>query len=132
MCIRDRGKFLYGDRCGRFSGLDKKIKGYEQLSDYIARRNKIFAEAAGEPRREGPRVGLARSGMFFELYPFWAAFFRELGAVAVLSSKTTESTLEKGKRKLGTEMCYPLEVLVGHYQDLLEKETDYILSLIHI
>ncbi|MGI6307151.1 MAG: acyl-CoA dehydratase activase [Dethiobacteria bacterium] len=122
----DGGKFLYGDRCGRFSGLDKKIKGYEQLPDYIARRNKIFTEAAGESRRGGPRVGLAHSGMYFELYPFWAAFFRELGAAVVLSSKTMESTLEKGKRKLGTEMCYPLEVLVGHYQDLLEKGTDYI------
>ncbi len=122
----DGSKFLYGDRCGRFSGLDKKIKGYEQLPDYIARWNKIFAEAAGEPLQEGPRVGLARSGMFFEFYPFWAAFFRELGAAVVLSSKTTESTLEKGKRKLETEMCYPMEVLVGHYQELLEKETDYI------
>ena len=122
----DGSKFLYGDRCGRFSGLDKKIAGYEQLPDYIARWNKIFWEATGEPLKEGPRVGLARSGMFFELYPFWAAFFRELGVAVVLSDKTTESTLEKGKRKLEAEMCYPMEVLVGHYQELLEKDLDYI------
>lgn len=122
----DGGKFLYGDRCGRYSGLDKKTKGYEQLPDYITRRNELFTAAAGEPRREGPTVGLARSGMFFELYPFWAAFFRELGAAVVLSGKTADSTLEKGKKHLGTEMCYPLEVAIGHYQELLEKDTDYI------
>jgi predicted CoA-substrate-specific enzyme activase len=121
----DGSNFLYGDRCGRYSGLDKKLKGYD-LPDYIERRNDIFFEYAGEPLSGGPRVGLSRSGMFFELYPFWAAFFRELGAELVLSAKTSEHTLEKGKRKLESEMCYPMEVLVGHYQELLEAELDFI------
>ena len=122
----DGSSFIYGDRCGRYSGLEKKSKTND-LPDYVALRNDLFYESAGEPLKEGgPRVGLARSGLFFDLYPFWAAFFRELGACVVLSSPTSEDTLEKGKRKLESEMCYPMEVLVGHYQELAEMELDYI------
>ena len=72
------GKFIYGDRCGRYSGLDRSGKEAEK-PDYAALREKLFMEAAGEPLNTGPRVGIARSGMFFDLYPFWAAFFRSLG-----------------------------------------------------
>jgi len=121
----DGSTFLYGDRCGRYSGLDKKVRGVE-LPDYIERRNALFRQYAGEPVKGGPRVGISRSGMFFELYPFWAAFFRELGAETVLSARTSEQTLEKGKRYLGAEMCYPMEVLVGHYGELMEKQPDFI------
>ena len=44
----------------------------------------------------------------------------------VLSSETSEHTLEKGKGNLGAEMCYPMEVLIGHYGELMEKEPDFI------
>jgi len=121
----DGSKFLYGDRCGRYSGLDKKAADND-LPDYLARRNSIFAAAAGEPRRGGPRVGIARAGLFFDLYPFWAAFFRELGMEVVLSPLTNDEILEKGKRNLKAEMCYPLEVLIGHYAKLAEMDLSYI------
>ncbi|MDO9536117.1 MAG: acyl-CoA dehydratase activase [Bacillota bacterium] len=121
----DGSSFLYGDRCGRYSGMDKKVKG-SHLPDFLSLRNKLFYEAAGETYPGGKRVGLAKSGMFFDLYPFFAAFFRELGAEIVISSDTSEDTLEKGKKKLESEMCYPVEVIVGHYQELLEKDLDFI------
>lgn len=121
----DGSKFLYGDRCGRYSGLEKKAVDGE-LPDYLARRNSIFAAAAGETLQGGPRVGIARAGLFFDLYPFWNAFFRTLGAEVVLSPPTDDHILEKGKRELEAEMCYPLEVLVGHYGKLAEMDLNYI------
>ncbi len=121
----DQSKFLYGDRCGRYSGLTKK-SARSDFPDYITLRNQLFFQAAGEPKVGGPRVGIAQSGLFFDLYPFWAAFFRELGAEVVLSPETSDAILDKGKRELESDMCYPLEVLVGHYQALLEQETDII------
>ncbi len=121
----DQSKFLYGDRCGRYSGLTKK-SAPSDFPDYITLRNQLFFQAAGDPAVGGLRVGIARSGLFFDLYPFWAAFFRELGAEVVLSPETTDAILDKGKRELESEMCYPLEVLVGHYQALLEQDPDFI------
>lgn len=121
----DGSKFLYGDRCGRYSGLDKKDTDYD-LPDYVALRKGLFEAAAGEPIRGGPKVGIARAGMFFDVYPFWAAFFRELGAEVVVSPPTSDSILEKGKKELESEMCYPMEVLVGHYRELADMGLDYI------
>ncbi len=123
----DGSTFLYGDRCGRFSELEKKrASQYAHLPDHTALRDEIFFEAAGEPLEEGTTVGIARGGLFFDLYPFWASFFRDLGTRVVLSDATTDETLEEGKRRLDAEMCYPLEVLVGHYADLVEKDPDLI------
>jgi len=121
----DGTKFVYGDRCGRYSELDKK-RQTGSLPNYQHVREQIFKEAAGEPLQAGVQVGIACSGLYHELYPFWAAFFRELGAQVVLSGKSGEALLEQGKTELATEMCYPIEVLIGHYRELVSKNPDYI------
>ncbi len=123
--FNDGSKFIYGDRCGRFSELDKKNKTGD-LPDYQKIREDIFMEAAGEPLDDGIQVGIACSGLYHELYPFWSAFFRSLGAKVVLSGKSTEKILEQGKMDLAAEMCYPIEVLVGHYRELVNNDPDYI------
>jgi len=123
----DGSTFLYGDRCGRYSGIEsRRFARRADLPDYVQRRNEVFYQAAGEPLQDGPTVGVARAGMFFDLYPFWAGFFRELGAKVVLSPPTTEAILEQGKRNLDSEMCYPVEVLVGHYEYLQRNNLDYV------
>jgi len=121
----DGKKFIYGDRCGRYSSIDKKKDGAE-LPDYAATRSELFHRAAGANDEEGPSVGIARSGLYFEYYPFWATFFRKLGCSVVLSDESTSETLHKGKVKLDSEMCYPMKVILGHYQELQEKDLDYI------
>jgi len=123
--FKDGSKFIYGDRCGRYSDWKKEVAS-EERTDYASLRQQIFYEAAGDVNKEGPKVGIARCGIFYEYYPFWAAFFRELGAQVVLSSHTTEETLERGKRWLDSDMCYPMKVLVGHYYELSRQDLDYI------
>ncbi len=123
--FNDGSKFIYGDRCGRFSELEKK-KETGNIPDYQQIRESIFRESAGEPLPDGTQVGIACGGTYYELFPFWAAFFRSLGARVVLSGKSDEEILEQGKTDLAAEMCYPIEVLVGHYRELLKKELDYI------
>jgi len=121
----DGSSFVYGDRCGRFSDLEKTLMGVE-LPDYTTKRSEIFEEAAGPSREEGPTVGLALAGLNYDLYPFFAAFFRELGARTVLSSPSNQKTLEQGKKALNSDMCYPMEIIVGHYQELAQLNLDYI------
>lgn len=121
----DGSKFLYGDRCGRFSNIDKETEDID-FPDLAKRRNELFFKAAGNSLDEGPTVGIAKAGMFYDLFPFWSAFFKEIGAKVVLSSDSSEKILEKGKKYLNSEMCYPVEVLFGHYKDLLEMNVDYI------
>lgn len=123
----DGTSVLYGDRCGRYSGLEReRAQEYTNLPDYARERNRIFFEMAGEPRERGPRVGVATGGVFWDLYPFFAAFFREIGASLVLSPDTTDDILSQGKRHLEADMCYPIEVLVGHYHHLFSQDLDYV------
>lgn len=121
----DGTKFIYGDRCGRFSETIKKKQSVD-FPDYQKIRDNIFTEAAGNPLPEGTEVGIAAGGLYHELYPFWSAFFRALGARVVLSGKSSEKILEQGKTDLAAEMCYPIEILVGHYRELINKDPDYI------
>ncbi len=121
----DGKKFIYGDRCGRYSSIDKK-QGQTTLPDYAAQRNALFHQAAGDTDGEGPSIGIARSGLYFDYYPFWATFFRTLGCSIQLSDESTAETLHQGKVLLDSEMCYPMKVIIGHYQDLKEKDPDYI------
>ncbi len=121
----DGSSFIYGDRCGRYSEVEGKKKE-STLPDYQHHIEEAFRAAAGEPLTEGPEVGIAGGGLYFELYPFWAAFFRTLGARVVLSGPSNEQILEQGKMDLSAEMCYPVEVLVGHYRELVKKKPDYI------
>ncbi len=123
----DNSSFIYGDRCGRFSDLEKSVEGIN-LPDYISHRNKLFYQAAGEPSTTGPSVGLARAGLNYDLYPFFAAFFRELGARVVQSSESDQKTLERGKQMLNSDMCYPMEIIVGHYAELVDMDLDFIFS----
>ncbi|MFO8059834.1 MAG: acyl-CoA dehydratase activase [Bacillota bacterium] len=124
----DGSKFLYGDRCGRYSGLEKKrATQYAHLPDYVSLRNEVFYDLVKEPpQADGPTVGIAKSGLFFDLYPFWSTFFRKIGASVSLSADTSEKTLEEGKKHLDSEMCYPMEVLIGHYSELADSDADYI------
>jgi len=121
----DGSKFIYGDRCGRYSGIEKK-KTAGEMSDCLSFWEEKFWESAGQQNHSGKKVGIASGGLFYELYPFWAAFFRSLGVQLVLSGNSSEAILDQGKADLGAEMCLPLEVLVGHYRELAKKDLDYI------
>lgn len=118
----DGTKFVYGDRCGRYSSLEKR--GGAGLPGYLRSREKFWAASSPSPGKT--RVGIACGGLYHELYPFWAAFFTALGAEVVLSGESGEAVLEEGKRYLSAEMCYPVEVLIGHYRKLVEKDPDFI------
>jgi predicted CoA-substrate-specific enzyme activase len=121
----DGKKFIYGDRCGRYSGLDRQ-KADEDGVDYALRRAHLFAKAAGKGEGGSPNVGIARAGLYFEYYPFWSTFFSELGCSLTVTADTSPETLQKGKVALDSEMCYPMKVIIGHYSELKNMNPDYI------
>jgi len=125
LTFADGTTVLYGDRCGRYSGLEtRRAARQDRLPDFAAARNDLFAQV--KVNETGPTVGVARAGLFYDHYPFWAAFLSELGLRVVVSAVNSDQALLEGKRRLDTEMCYPLEVLVGHYQALLDQGVDYL------
>ncbi|MDW7740120.1 MAG: acyl-CoA dehydratase activase [Bacillota bacterium] len=121
----DDSKFIYGDRCGRYSGINKKTS-MNDFPEYEKRRLEMMESVAPLDNNSGPTVGIARCGLYYEYYPFWAAFFNRVGCKIISSEHSSEKILHQGKSALDSEMCYPMKVIVGHYRELSDKKPDYI------
>ena len=74
----------------------------------------------------GVKIGIPRGLTYYTYYPFWHAFFTELGVEIVLSDKTTKQIVSEGSGLVVTETCLPVKVYVGHVLNLLDKGLDII------
>jgi predicted CoA-substrate-specific enzyme activase len=118
----------YGSRCGKFDEEQKTC-----LGDHLPR---LFAEhdnmlcAPYKPSRplpeDAPTVGMPRATIFYDMYPYWQAFFAELGLRLVLSPVTNRAIINRGCELVAEETCFPMKVAQGHVADLLEKGVDYL------
>ena len=55
------------------------------------------------------------------MFPFWKAFFTELGYRVILSDVTNKELIRKGVENVVAETCFPIKVSHGHILNLLEK-----------
>ncbi|OPX17899.1 hypothetical protein BXT86_04015, partial [candidate division WOR-3 bacterium 4484_100] len=111
----------YGGRCGRYE--EKEKSSNSQLPDLFSLRNRIFFKTE---EADGIEIGIPRALVFYELFPFFYRFLRELGFKPVLSSPTTRKVIEMGAEISGADTCLPVKVAMGHIQSLLEKKLDKI------
>jgi predicted CoA-substrate-specific enzyme activase len=106
----------YGGRCGRYEKEDKK-KG-KALPNYFALRNKIFFKTEN---MTGKPIGIPRSLIFYEMFPFFYRFLTELGFKPILSNPTTRRTIEDGSEVSVADTCLPVKVALGHIRALLNE-----------
>ena len=66
-------------------------------------------------------IGIPRAISYYNYYPFYFGFFKELGIEIVLSDKTTSALINGGSRFVAAETCLPVKVFVGHVINLLNK-----------
>ena len=76
---------------------------------------------------QNERVGIPLALGMFEDYPFWHAFFSNLGYEVVPSNLSNAKTYERGIGSIfsGT-VCYPAKLLHGHVIDLVERNIKFI------
>ena len=67
------------------------------------------------------RIGIPRTLAYFVYYPFWKAFFEELGHEVVLSSPTCRAILDDGVKEAVNDACIPIKIYHGHVLDLVGK-----------
>jgi predicted CoA-substrate-specific enzyme activase len=113
---------FYGSRCERYDVV-RRSKG-SHLPDLFAEREELLfrpypgGESLGA---DAPVIGIPRILLFHELYPFWEAFFTELGYRVILSDPTNKELIRKGVESVVAETCFPIKVAHGHVLNLLEK-----------
>jgi predicted CoA-substrate-specific enzyme activase len=113
---------FYGSRCEKYDVI-KRTKG-SAIPDLFEEREKIlFAPYEGEERlpSHAQEIGIPRILYFHEMFPFWKAFFTELGYRVILSDVTNKELIRKGVENVVAETCFPIKVSHGHVLNLLEK-----------
>lgn len=73
-----------------------------------------------------PVIGVPRGLFYYRYFPFWKAFFEELGAEMIVSPPTDKTMLDYGLRCLTDEICLPVKAFCGQAASLNGK-CDFIL-----
>jgi predicted CoA-substrate-specific enzyme activase len=118
---------FYGSRCEKYDVI-KRAKGTAIPDLFEEREKMLFAPYPGEEHlpKESPEIGIPRILHFHEMFPFWKAFFTELGYRVILSDATHKELIRKGVENVVAETCFPIKVSHGHILNLLEKRVKKI------
>ncbi len=126
--IEGEAPLKYGSRCGIFDE-EKRVSKGKSLPKLFQEREKMLFKTY-EPSTKiddnAPVIGIPRTLLFYEMYPFWNAFFSELGFKVIISPASGKSIINQGCETVVEEVCYPIKVGVGHVLYLLNKNVDYI------
>lgn len=128
--VDGRLRSYYGSLCGRYEKVADRAL-YSHLPDLFLERDTRLLEGFDEDndalRGQKPVIGIPRTLMFYEYFPFWHAFFRTLGHPIVLSDRTNKRLLEEGLCYVPSETCYPVKAVYGHICDLISKGAERVL-----
>jgi len=117
----------WGDKCSDKFRKRARTDRQPVIEDLIEWREKLLDEVL-LPRRGGSRsVGIPRTMFYYDRFPFWCAYFQELGFDVIVSSPTDRKISMVGEELTIAQPCFPVKVAHGHVQDLLDKCADYIL-----
>lgn len=72
------------------------------------------------------KIGIPRAISYYNNFPFYYGFFKELGTEVVISEKTSAKIIKAGSKHVVSETCFPIKVYVGHLLNLLEKGCEAI------
>ncbi len=119
-------RFITGNRCEKGAGHKKQKTEAPNLFKF---KNELLFDRPVLDPSMAPRgtVGIPRALNIYENYPFWHAFFTQLGFSVVLSDQSSKKVYEAGIESMPSEsVCYPAKLSHGHIMNLLDKDVDFI------
>ena len=123
-------------RPSSFRGLDcSQAALQEESADKAVQENTRFYQKAGkllladydgtiDPRKK--TVGIPYVLMIHKFFPMANAFFKALGYNVLLTKPTDEETIRLSQEYAQGETCYPVKLIYGHMQQLIDRKVDYI------
>ncbi len=117
-------KFIAGNRCDRPVDT-KRVKERFNLYEYKLRQLDKYRDVRIDSSK--PTVGLPMGLNMYELLPFWATFFRELGFNVQVSPQSNRKIYLEGQHTIPSDtVCYPAKLMHGHIEELLKADVDAI------
>lgn len=74
---------------------------------------------------ENLKIGIPQALLYYEFFPLWENFFKNLGIEVINSGPTTKKILDLGVRSAISEVCFPVKVFYGHVMSLKDR-VDYL------
>jgi len=117
-------KFISGNKCELGAGAPA-TSGLPNMVAY--KYDKLFALNSTQERPGRPRVGIPLVMNIYDILPFWAAFFDELGCDIVLSGHSNRELYMQGQQTIPSDtVCYPAKIAHGHIEALVKQKVDFI------
>ncbi len=111
-------------------GRRRHIAGREELAEnyrFYERTKELFLENYDGKLVPGKKtVGIPRCLMMHKLFPMANGFFTSLGFQVLLSDDTDEEVIRMSQQSARGEFCYPVKLIHGHFQQLVNAGVDYI------
>lgn len=120
-------KTYWGDKCSDKFRKRARTDRQPVIEDLIEYHDRLLEEAWIPPSGKKPTVGIPRTMFFYDRFPFWCAYFQELGFDVITSTATDRKITAVGEELTVAEPCFPVKVAHGHVMQLLEKGADYVL-----
>ncbi|MCL1846670.1 MAG: acyl-CoA dehydratase activase [Coriobacteriia bacterium] len=139
-CVRSRITFsngrtwVTGNRCAKGedpSGADGATEVQTQeVPDLFKERERLlfgdYPVKALAPKR-AESIGLPCVLAFWELMPFWKAFFSSLGFTVILSKPSSHRQYQAALPAVTSDTaCFPAKLVHGHIRDLVQQGVDRI------
>jgi predicted CoA-substrate-specific enzyme activase len=121
-------KTYWGDKCSDKFRKRARTDRVPVIPDLVEFRDKLLEEVYHPPIGGGRKtVGIPRTMFFYDRFPFWCAYFQELGFDVIVSPQTDGKIASIGDEMSIAQPCFPVKVAHGHVQYLLKKDVDYVL-----
>lgn len=125
--IRIEGKvYPFGGACNRYINMRRNINVDANEFDLARYRQHIlfhdFFPEQSYLDNDAPRIGLNRTFHNHLILPLYSHFFDQLGMKVVLSDEVHQEGIDRKT----TSFCFPCEISLGLFDNLLDKKVDHI------
>jgi len=118
-------KYPFGGACNKYYSIKPSIIDDYNKYDFIAKRNQLMYEKYApkiELSDNAITVGMNNSFHLHSLYPFFYNFFAQIGVKLVVPEKLDE----KGYAREISSLCFPAQISLAAFQELVNLSPDYI------
>lgn len=129
--VKKHQPLFYGGRCERYE-VRRKVAD-KKMRDLFAERENLLMTTYQPKENTKPLgiIGYPRALTYYEYFPFFQAFFSELGFVIMSSPATNAQIIHDGVSVVASATCFPTKVAHGHVawmkNAILEGKADYML-----
>lgn len=118
-------KYPFGGACNKYYNIQENHNAAIKENNLVHLRQELVFEKYIFPKelpRNSKTIGIPKSFLTNTLYPLYYNFFTQLGFKVVLGDNVKQLGVEKKE----SSFCFPVELAHGFFQDLIDRQADYI------